>query len=72
MSATTTHPDDPELRSVDEAAAFLDVHRHTVLRMLRRGELRGYRIGSRVKVDMKQVRALASPTPPEQLGVYGR
>jgi excisionase family DNA binding protein len=68
MEATTTRPDDPELRSVDVAAAFLDVTPHTVRRMVYRGELTGYRVGSRLKIDMNQVRAVFRPVPAGQIG----
>jgi excisionase family DNA binding protein len=57
----------PELRSIDYAAEFLDVHPRTVRRMLNAGELNAYRIGRAVKVDMRQVYALATPVPPESV-----
>jgi excisionase family DNA binding protein len=57
----------PELRSIDYAAEFLDVHPRTVRRMLNSGELDAYRVGRLIKVDMRQVHALAQPVPPESV-----
>jgi excisionase family DNA binding protein len=59
--------DTPELRSMDAAADFLDVHPRTVRRMIHAGELRAYRVRGSVKVDMREVYALATPVPPESV-----
>jgi excisionase family DNA binding protein len=59
--------DMPELRSVDYAAEFLDVHPRTIRRMLNSGELNAYRVGRLVRVDMRQVYALAQPVSPESV-----
>lgn len=58
-----------ELSSIEAAAAFLNVHPRTVNRLIRRGELQAHRIrGTRlIKVDMREVYALAQPVPPESV-----
>lgn len=43
IMAKPQKPTQPETVSVDEAAAEIGVVRETVIRMLRRGELRGYK-----------------------------
>jgi excisionase family DNA binding protein len=57
----------PRLASVAEAASFLDCHERTVYRLIRRGELRGYRVGRHLKVDMIQVYDYATPVAPESV-----
>jgi excisionase family DNA binding protein len=52
---------------MDAAADFLDVHPRTVRRMIHAGELRAYRVRGSVKVDMREVYALATPVPPESV-----
>jgi excisionase family DNA binding protein len=59
--------DAPRLTSIDVAAEFLDVHPRTVRRMIHAGELRAYRVGRLVKVDLRQVEELATPVPPESV-----
>jgi excisionase family DNA binding protein len=60
--------DAPELAGIEVAAEFLDIHPRTIRRMIRDGQLRAYRVGKLVKVDMKQVYELAQPVPPETIG----
>jgi excisionase family DNA binding protein len=60
--------DAPVLAGIEVAAEFLDIHPRSVRRMIRDGRLRGYRIGKLIKVDMNQVRELATPVPPESVG----
>jgi excisionase family DNA binding protein len=67
MRARAPRAEAPELRSVEFAAEFLDVHERTICRMIHEGTLHGYRIGRLVKVDMRQVYALATPVPPESI-----
>ena len=59
--------DAPRLASIDVAADFLDVNPRTIRRMIHAGQLRAYRIGRLVKVDMHQVEQLATPVPPESV-----
>ena len=60
--------DVPRLASMDVAADFLDVHPRTVRRMVSDGELKAYRVGRLVKIDMNEVWALAAtPVPPESV-----
>jgi len=60
--------DAPELGSVESAANFLDVHPRTIRRMIRDGKLPAYRVGRLIKVDMRDVYAIAQPVPPESVG----
>jgi excisionase family DNA binding protein len=60
--------DAPELASIDFAAEFLDVNPRTIRRLIHNGQLRAYRIGKLVKIDMRQVYDLATPVPPESIG----
>ena len=55
------------LVSIGTAAEFLDVHERTVRRMIHAGQLRAYRVGRLIKVDLHQVYALAQPVPPESV-----
>jgi excisionase family DNA binding protein len=60
--------DRPQLASVDFAAEFLNVHPRTVRRMLHDGELRAYRVGRLIRVDMRQVyEMVAEPASPESV-----
>ena len=59
--------DVPRLGPIDAAAEFFDVHPRTVRRMIHAGELKAYRVGRLVKVDMNEVYALATPVPPESV-----
>jgi excisionase family DNA binding protein len=59
--------DAPQLGAIDAAAEFLDVHPRTIRRMIRGGDLRGYRVGRLIKVDMHEVYAYAQPVPPESV-----
>lgn len=59
----------PVLVTVDEAAESLSLHPDQVRRLVRRGELVGYRLGRAVRIDADSVRAyvarcrLASESP---------
>ena len=55
LSEATLHKrerrDRPRLRSREDTAYKLDVHPRTVDRLVRRGKLRGVKIGSRMMID---------------------
>lgn len=53
----------PEVLTPDEVARVLRVQPITVRRMLRRGELRGWRVGAVLRVDAASVRQLLDPAP---------
>lgn len=49
---------------LDAAAAYFNCSTKTVRRMIARGEITGYRVGSRmVRVDLNDLDALARPIP---------
>lgn len=55
----------PDLDHIEVAAEFLRVNPRTIRRMLASGELSAYRVRSALRVDMNEVRDLATPVPPE-------
>ena len=57
----------PELVPLDVPAEFLHVHPRTIRRMVNAGELTAYRVGKLIRVDMREVYALAQPVPPESV-----
>jgi excisionase family DNA binding protein len=57
----------PDLGALDDAAAFLNVHPRTVRRMVNAGELTAYRVNRLIRIDMREVYALAQPVPPESV-----
>jgi putative molybdopterin biosynthesis protein len=66
-----TIPGDPHdtgpLLTRDEAARFLNVSDQTVYRILRRGELRGYRVGHLIRISQTDLENyLKAPPPTEQ------
>lgn len=63
MAKTTEHP--VELGSITDAATILGVNPRTVRRLISRGDLAAYRVGSTsvIRVDLAQARALLRPIP---------
>ena len=58
----------PELDTIAAAARFLRVNERTVRRMVAAGELRGYRVRSALRIDMRQIREeIAQPAAPESI-----
>jgi excisionase family DNA binding protein len=59
LRSTMTNPSTPPLllHSIDEAAATLSVHRRTIERFIRRGQLRAVRLGTRIAIDDADLRA---------------
>lgn len=57
----------PNLGSVDAAAEIMDCHRRTVLRKINAGELKAYRVGRHLKVDLNEVLDQLQPVPPESV-----
>jgi putative molybdopterin biosynthesis protein len=45
----------PALLSVNEVAALLKISRPSVYRMIRRGELRPYRVGERLRFNAHEI-----------------
>lgn len=59
----------PDLTPVSRAAEYLQCSEKTVRRSVAAGQLTGYRIGKRMlRVDMREVRALARAIPTAQAG----
>ncbi len=52
------------LLSRDEAARFLNVSSQTVYRILRRGELRGYRVGHSIRISQTDLENYLKAIPP--------
>jgi excisionase family DNA binding protein len=50
-----------EYESIADAAARLAVHERTIRRMIERGEIKGYRVGSALRVDPAEVDDAVSP-----------
>jgi len=48
----------PGLLSVNQVATLLGVSRPSIYRMVRRGELRPYRVGERLRFDPMEIEAL--------------
>ena len=54
----------PRWASLEVAAEYIGVSPKTLRRRIADGEIRGYRIGSRlIRVDLAELDALASPIP---------
>jgi excisionase family DNA binding protein len=59
--------DVPELAPLDVGAEYLHVHPRTMRRMVAAGELTAYRVNRLIRIDMREVYALAQPVPPESV-----
>lgn len=58
----------PNLVSVDYVAGEVwNCHRRTVLRKINAGQIKAYRVGRHVKVDLNEVLDLTQPVPPESV-----
>ena len=57
----------PDLKPLSAAAGFWHCNERTVRRMVAAGELRAYRVGRVLRIDMHQVRELTQPVPPESV-----
>lgn len=49
--------------TVEQAAAFLSVHRSTIYRRFASGELTRWRLGGRVYCDLHEIRNSFTPSP---------
>jgi excisionase family DNA binding protein len=65
---TRSHPPAPAALGVGEVAALLGVHRSSVYRALRAGELRSVRFGGRVLVPVAEVERLLGERLPDAGG----
>ncbi len=54
------------LVSVDEAARFASCHPVTIRRMIRRGDLPGYKVGSHWRLKISDLEAALGATPERQ------
>lgn len=59
----TPRADQPELASLDFAAAYLNLHPRTLRRWVSSGRITGYRVGRLMRVDLREIYALARPIP---------
>jgi len=66
----TLPPEMPKVLTVEEAAAYLHVHRSTIYRLLRQGKLPGFRIGSDWRFNVEEIDRwrLRGGTPPDTRG----
>ena len=50
-----TRPPRPDFASFTEAGEFTGTSKYTVRRMVQRGELKAYRIGRQVRIDLNEL-----------------
>lgn len=55
--------------SLAEAAGYIDVTERTIRNFIARGDLTGYRVGTRaIRVDVRELEAMLTPIPAVQAG----
>lgn len=55
--------------TLSDAADYLSVTERTIRNFIARGELTGYRVGSRaIRIDMRELEALLTPIPSAAVG----
>jgi len=62
--------DDQSALTPQEVADKLKIAKNTVYNLIKRGELKGYRVGNKVRVDIKDVEAYINSTKTRSAGVY--
>lgn len=71
--SAATHSPSPRSRTwttVEGAAGYLDCSVRTIRRMIARGEITGYRLGSArmIRIDVAELDDLAQPIPSAMIG----
>ncbi len=63
-------PENPKVLNLEEVAAYPQVHRSTIYRLLRQGKLPGFRIGSDWRFNLEEIDRwrLRGGTPPGTRG----
>ena len=59
----SAEPNLPQLLTVDQAAAYLQCHRVTILRAIRRGEIAALKIGNTYRVSVDEFQPTKAEKP---------